>query len=119
MTTMKRISGIACMAGMILLLVAGGVLAQTPAKENPLLGAEEATPANWNKPGLVWKSGTIDRIGEEMVVIGDVGYVLVDATRFYTEDGTQLTRLNFYKGTRVTFVLAEDRQTILSLMKTR
>lgn len=81
-------------------------------------GAEAASPVNWNSEKLVWKTGTIDTITPDGVVIGDVGYQWSKfGTRFRGSDGKILNSGNFNQGSEVIFVLESDRKTIVTLIK--
>ncbi len=81
-------------------------------------GAEAASPMNWESEKLVWKTGTIDALNADGVVIGDVGYQWSNfGTRFRGIDGQILNSENFNQGMEVTFVLERDRKTIVTMIK--
>ncbi|MDY6825203.1 MAG: hypothetical protein SWH68_15645 [Thermodesulfobacteriota bacterium] len=85
----------------------------------PLEGVVKASPANWSTDQKVWKKGRVDEITRTSLIIDDLTYTLTPDTRFCTESGKKLTRMNFYKGTAVKIVLAPDRKTVETLIKIR
>ncbi len=103
----------------LLLMTAPMVFAEAEIiSKGPLAGSEAATPLNWNSQAQVWKTGKIDAISADALIIDDAGYHWSGfGTRFCGLDGTALRRGNFSQGTEVTFVLASDRKTILTLIK--
>jgi len=84
---------------------------------DPLSEIEKATPANWSSDVLVWKIGTIDGINNDTLLINDTRYRIADDTRFCRQDGTAIKRGNFSKGEAVTFVLKEDRKTVMTIIE--
>ncbi len=113
---MKKI--ITILAG-LLLMAAPMVFAEAGTiSKKPLAGTEAATPLNWNSQIPVWKTGTIDSISAESLVIDDTVYRWSRyGTRFYNLDGSDLGPENFGRGAEVTYVLDSDRKTILTLVK--
>ena len=104
----------------MLMLMAMPAAAET-GEGDPLMGAVKFGEHN-ARTELIWKSGIIRDIDETGIRVGDLGYGFVPETKFYSADGTLITRMNFHKGTRVKFVLKRDPVTyylvtIVSLVK--
>ena len=102
----------------ILVLIMAPVTLPAAESKNadPLMGAVEFGSNN-EVTGLVWKSGRIDTIDEKGMVVDDVGYVFAPDVKFYGANGVTVTRMNFFPGMSVKFVLANDLRTVLSLVK--
>ena len=94
-------------------------LAETPKPSGEVLaGAEYATPLNWTSDTLVWKTGTIDDIVPDGIIISDARYQFSRfGTSFRDINGKILSLGNFGQGTDVTIVLDKDRKTIVTLIK--
>ena len=83
---------------------------------DPLMGAVEFGSNN-EVTGLVWKTGRINTIDDTGMVVDDVGYVFAPDVKFFGATGVKLTRMNFFPGMTVKFVLDNDLRTVLSLVK--
>ncbi|MDY6904003.1 MAG: hypothetical protein SWH61_04885 [Thermodesulfobacteriota bacterium] len=104
---------------MFLLVSSPAMLFAEERANDPLMGAVPFGEEYDHQPPLVWKSGTIDILTEDNIVIDDVSYELASNVRFYTEDGMRINRFSFREGTKVKFVLKNNLQTIVSLVKIR
>ncbi len=106
------------LVGLMVLITAIAFADDRTFLNDALEGAEVASPLNWQEDKLVWKTGSIDLMSAENVVIDDVGYQWSkNGTRFLDIDGSILTSSNFEPGTEVTIVLEGDRKTIKTLIK--
>ncbi|MEW6076337.1 MAG: hypothetical protein AB1724_00850 [Thermodesulfobacteriota bacterium] len=107
--------------GMLIVIMMAMILAPLalPAEESvpadPLMGAVEF--GTQEEPELVWKSGRIDSINDNGMVVDDAGYRFSTDIKYYSESGVRLTRLNFSPGTPVKFVLKKDLVTVVALVK--
>lgn len=106
------------LAGLMLMVAATAFSEGQNISDDVLGGAEAASPINWDSDKLVWKTGKIDSIDPDGVVINDKGYHWSNfGVRFIGIDGTILDEGKFNQGMNVTFVLENDRNTIVTLIK--
>ncbi len=86
--------------------------------EGPLAGTEAASPLNWNTDKPVWKTGIVDDVRSEAIVIGDRSFRWSEyGTRFCNMENLDLELKDFKPGMEVTYVLAADRGKIETLIK--
>ena len=113
---MKKMTMI--LAGLMLMVAATAFSEGQNISDDALGGAEAASPVNWDSDKLVWKTGKIDSIDSDGVVINDKGYHWSNfGVRFLGIDGTILDEGKFHQGAKVTFVLENDRKTIVTMIK--
>lgn len=104
------------MIGILALIMLPIVLPAADSTANdPLMGAVEF--GSEENPERVWKTGRIERIDEEGMVVNDIGYQFTTHTKYYSATGNDLSRMNFFSGTSVKFVLEKDMKTVVSLIK--
>jgi putative cell wall-binding protein len=114
---MKKIITMIMLAGLILMTAVVSPAQDKNISNGILAGVEEVSPDNWRSDVLVWKTGKIDLIDAEGVVIDDTSYLFSGSIHYFSIDGALLNLSSFHEGTVVTFVLDNDRQTILKLIK--
>lgn len=103
----------------LLALVSSLAYAETKQVADIVLGgAEQASPLNWDSDKPVWKTGTIDILKEDGMVIDDSSYRWSRFGVSYRGPNNEVLDAGDFKvGDRVTFVLEDGRKTISTLIK--
>ncbi len=114
---MKKLMAMTILAVLILMGVSISFAVDQDISNEILAGTEKATPSNWDSDQLVWKTGIIDFVDSDGVVIEDTRYRFSNGIHFFSINGTIINSNNFNQGTEVTFVLDSDRRTIVTLIK--
>jgi len=113
---MKKLITMSILAGLILMTVVISSAQEGDIANGILAGVEAASPVNWNSDIQVWKTGKIDFINSDGLVVEDTRYFFSAGTHFFSADGLILNLSSFDQGAGVTFVLDSDRKTIVKLI---
>lgn len=113
----KNMTMIILLAGFLLLTVGISSAQEDGISNGILTGVEAASPVNWKSDKLVWKTGKIDLINSDSVVIDDTNYRIPSSIHYFNTNGIIINSSSFNQGTEVTFVLLSDRKTIVKLIK--
>lgn len=81
---------------------------------DPLHGITKADPSNWSLDQPVWKSGKIDSITNENLIISDTEYYFSTNIKFYSEDGNLISKKRFKRGKKVKFVLSSGKRWVVT-----